>query len=186
MCSQYRIPIAELIILPNHQHTVTVPSDDKESNSKLGPTVNSLVLKGKTPVKEHLNKSVPTHSWDYDQYLESVMEDITTYETYEDPYALVDSSDGSQIEPTDTATSESDTVIPEDDASSTDRPSTPNLSPIYVPSTQVMTSQRTILPLYPDHPDDVYLYRVQNLEDFCSFTGTNKFSPQVSQVRSTY
>ena len=93
------------------------------------------------------------------------MEDITTYETYEDPYALVDSSDGSQIEPTDTATSESDTVIPEDDASSTDRPSTPNLSPIYVPSTQVMTSQRTILPLYPDHPDDVDLYRVQNLED---------------------
>ena len=165
MCCQYRVPIAKLIILPNYQHTVPVSFEDKQSDSELDPTVNSLVLKGKTPVREQFNKSVPTHSWDYDQYLESVMEDFTTYDIYDDTGPLIDSSDDSQLEPTDSSFSDSDTVIPQDDASSTNSPRTPNSSPIYVPSTERMTYQKSMLSLYPDHPDDVDLSRVQNLED---------------------
>ena len=110
MCRQYRVPIAKLIILPNYQHTVPGSLEDKPSDSKLYPTVYSLVLKGKTQVKEQFNKSVPTHSWDYDQYLESVMEDFTTYDIYDDPGPLSDSSDDSQLEPADSNFSDSNFI----------------------------------------------------------------------------
>ena len=170
MCRQYKIPTAKLIVLPNSRHYIPEMLNDKRIDVKLGHKVSKIDMNRHTGGRQSQIQG-PTHSWNYEQYCDLIMDDITTYETqFEASYAVQDDVD-SDNESSELNTSHSShTVVQTDGDSSTDGPSTPHSSPVQpnvtptAGTSQTCSAVVTAHNIYPNGPDEVDLSKVQHLE----------------------
>ena len=168
MNRQYRIPVAKLIILPNTEACTFTDFDDDQVDLKLNHSVAKIDKKDHNIPGQKANIEIPTHSWDYEQFCDLEMEDVITFEIQESMPDIPDDLQASEVESSNhTLSSLSDAANQDDDIFSTDRPSTPassegslNNFPLYVQ----VPNNVNVPNLYPDHPDDVNLHRVQHLE----------------------